>query len=83
MCKIFVRQCLHRVIYFLKAHIYKLLKISEISSSSFPDAVIKTIKRHYVHIWTFSVGNSKGRKKWPRLVRRGSGSQARTLATLS
>ena len=25
--------------------------------------LIKTIKRHYVHIWMFSVGNSKGQQK--------------------
>ena len=44
--------------------------------------VIKTIKRHYVHIWIFLAGTFGARKKWLRLVEKGLGSQARTIATL-
>ena len=51
MCKIFVRQCLHCVIYFLKAHNYKLLKIRENSPPSFPDSVMFALCRtHYIYI---------------------------------
>ena len=80
MCKIFVPQCLHCVIYFLKAHIYKLLKIRENSPYHilFPCRINQDHKKAlcpYLHVF--------GGKKWPRLVRRGSGSQAQTLATLS
>ena len=43
--------------------------------------VIKTIKRHYVHIWIFLAGTFGARKKWLRLVEKGLDSQARTMAT--
>ena len=45
MCKILVLQCLHCVVYFLKADNYKLLK------------------KHYVHIWMFLAGSSRGSQK--------------------
>ena len=32
--------------------------------------VIKTIKRHYVHIWIFLAGTFGDRKKWLRLVKK-------------
>lgn len=36
--------------------------------------VIKTIKRHYVHIWIFLAGTFGARRRWLRLVEKGSGS---------
>ena len=34
--------------------------------------LIKTIKRHYVHIWMFLAGTFGARKKWLWLVEKGS-----------
>ena len=44
--------------------------------------VIKTIKRHYVHIWMFSARTFWARKKWLQFVKKGSDSQARAMAIL-